>query len=89
MSQNVGALTSAGPTFPGGGQMLGPGVNGPIVNFWGTGDPNTGVQITGVIDLTDADVGSTYRRNDVVDSTHQFYVKTGFTLGAAGTWTNK
>lgn len=36
-----------------------------------------------------ADVGSLFLRTDVVDSTHQLYVKTSFVAGAVGTWTAK
>lgn len=71
------------------GITFGAGVNGPVRLLMGTGDPNSSSSDNNNHDISTSDVGSIYLRNDVVDSTHQFYVKTAFAATAPGTWTNK
>jgi hypothetical protein len=60
-----------------------------VVIICGPGDPNVAATDDGNHSIQNAGVGSHFHRTDVVDSTHQFYVKTAIAIGAPGTWTNK
>jgi hypothetical protein len=56
----------------------------------GAGDPNVAATDNKSNSIASAAVGSVFHRTDLVDTTHQLYVKTALAIGSGpGTWTPK